>query len=263
MAICGKCGEILSDGVRFCSGCGEKVLAVVARKEIFCSDCGKRLEEGARFCSACGTVVSKSETSVTVVQTKTLQEEKRKTLYEGEIHKCPNCGELVDSFKPRCSSCGYEIRGAKTASSVQELAEKLQAVEEERGKWGSILKQKVQNFGIPIILPRGNRGKSSWIDQKKAGIIKSFPIPNTKEDLLEFIIMASSNLYSFKDEVGNEGLELYDAWDMKLEQAIQKVIMSFSSDDIFLRDLRNIMQNRYAKILKKKMKQYEWKKLFF
>ena len=40
------------------------------------------------------------------------QHTERKTVYEGQLHKCPNCGELLDAFRSHCSSCGYEIRDA-------------------------------------------------------------------------------------------------------------------------------------------------------
>ena len=86
----------------------------------FCSNCGKQLVDGAKFCSSCGAAV---------VQSTEESAAKRKTVYEGELHKCPNCGELLDSFVTICPTCGYEIRGAKAANSVRELAAKLEQIE--------------------------------------------------------------------------------------------------------------------------------------
>ena len=55
---------------------------------IFCTNCGKQLEDDAKFCSGCGKSVGQS----------TSAEGKRKVEYKGTIHKCPNCGEILDAF---------------------------------------------------------------------------------------------------------------------------------------------------------------------
>ena len=47
----------------------------------FCSNCGKELNSSARFCDGCGTPVSGAEN-------------KRNTVYEGNVHKCPHCGYM-------------------------------------------------------------------------------------------------------------------------------------------------------------------------
>lgn len=77
---------------------------------------------------------------------------KRQTVFEGNIHKCPNCGEVLPSFAASCSSCGYEIRGNSAADSVKELYNSL------------------------------NKEVST---SQKDSIIRNFPIPNSKEDILE------------------------------------------------------------------------------
>ena len=53
----------------------------------FCINCGQELAEGAKFCANCGKAVN-GENPTT----------QRKTVYEGQIHKCPNCGEVINSF---------------------------------------------------------------------------------------------------------------------------------------------------------------------
>ncbi len=119
----------------------------------------------------------------------------RRTVYEGELHKCPNCGEIINSFTPNCPTCGYEIRGTQNSNTVREFSQML-----------STLNSKDQ-----IITA-----------------VKSFPIPNTKEDIMEFIILAASNIdpnqfYSFLDmnEKPDEKAVAY-AWFAKLEQAYDK-----------------------------------------
>jgi hypothetical protein len=50
-AACPQCRAGLEPGVKFCSGCGFKL---VADQKAFCSGCGNQLAAGARFCGGCG-----------------------------------------------------------------------------------------------------------------------------------------------------------------------------------------------------------------
>ncbi len=54
-ATCPKCQSSLSEGARFCAGCGTPV--TVASGPKFCSGCGGQLQVGARFCPQCGSGV--------------------------------------------------------------------------------------------------------------------------------------------------------------------------------------------------------------
>lgn len=73
----------------------------------YCSKCGAQVSAEDKFCSKCGQPINK--------------ESSRTTIYEGEIHKCPNCGEVLDAFSVVCPACGYEIRGKKFRSLLEIL----------------------------------------------------------------------------------------------------------------------------------------------
>ena len=81
----------------------------------FCINCGSKLVDDAKFCANCGFAVSEKTTMG-----------QRKTVYEGEVHKCPKCGEILNSFVPVCASCGYELRGKQENGSVKEHSGKVQ-----------------------------------------------------------------------------------------------------------------------------------------
>ena len=136
----------------------------------------------------------------------------RKTVFEGNIHKCPNCGEVLNSFTSNCPSCGYEIRGASNSAAVQEFAVKLALA--------------------------GSR-------QEKIAIIRNFPIPNTKEDIFEFMILASTNIGD------NLEKDISAAWQSKTEQAYQKAQIFFQDEKEFSR-IQNIYSQVCAKLTKQK-----------
>lgn len=165
----------------------------------FCMNCGQQLPDGAKFCSSCGTAAGmvKPEGS------------QRKTVYDGELHKCPGCGETLDAFVTTCPTCGYELRGAKVTSVVNELAKKLEA--------------------------------TNSIEQKKE-LIRNFYIPNTKEDIHEFFMLALSQV-----KIGGTHT---DAWMVKLEQAYQKAELSFPGTQEF-EHLKNLYE-KAQKLNKKK-----------
>jgi len=182
----------------------------------FCTNCGHQLADGAKFCFECGAKVNIQELS---------QDESRKVAYDGEIHKCPNCGDILDAYESVCKACGYEQRGSKATSSVQELAIKLQEIEENR-----VTSKKHSAFGF---------GQNTEIDQQKINLIRSFVIPNTKEDILEFAVLAASNVdtNAYDDSYSSvfsprnaHRREVSEAWLAKLKQAYQKAKLVFAGD---------------------------------
>ena len=154
-----------------------------------CAKCGAKLEKDARFCGACGSKVNDKQEN---------EGAQRRTVYDGGIYKCPNCGAILKSFVKNCPECGYELRGAAKTESVSE-------------------------FSLKYIDAASNG--------KKVDLIRSFVIPNTKEDILEFAILAASNIDEDSyireqpddedaDEVSQQ--EVSEAWMAKFEQAYQK-----------------------------------------
>ena len=205
----------------------------------FCMNCGQRLPEGAKFCSNCGAATGevKSETA------------QRKIVYDGEVHKCPNCGGIVDSFVLNCPSCGHEFRSSASTSLVQELASKLEAMEQQQ-------EPRKRRTIKDELLRTNNLSKT---DEQKISLIRSFVIPNTKEDILEFIILASSNinveLYGESNLTPeNEVLKaVSDAWIAKFEQAYRKAQFSFSETPTFTQ-IKEVYINKTNEINKQKKK---------
>lgn len=171
----------------------------------YCVNCGNELVSGAKFCANCGVaVVEEASTS------------QRKTVYEGEVHKCPKCGEILNSFVPVCASCGYELRGKQENGSVKEFAEKIDFAEN---------------------------------DEQRIRLIRNFAIPNTKEDILEFVILASTNIGS---EYVTE--ETAAAWMVKMEQCRHKADLLLLNDSNYGRivGLYEKTKKKYKRLKRKK-----------
>lgn len=183
----------------------------------FCTDCGHELIQGDKFCGQCGKLVEGDNA-----------EEGRKQFYDGELHKCPGCGEVLGAFATKCS-CGYELRGIKTSNVAADLETKLQAIEFKRG----------------IIDDKS-------IKERKIGIIENCFIPNTKEDIFEFMILAASHIDMRDKRAKRDKLML--AWKKKFEQAYYKAKISFGDSEDFQKVHRiykdEIIKPRIIKILK-------------
>lgn len=214
---------------------------------LFCPFCGAKLSKEACFCSNCGKNVEQVQVSSNRQQH---NEEKigdepireRQTVYDGEVHKCPNCGEVLKSFVANCPTCGYEFRGAKNSSAVKAFAAKLEEIEKSRSTKGS--GDTISKFFNTV----------SATDQKKISLIRSFAIPNTKEDLFEFLILASSNIDMQRDmQVSLSQKSVSDAWEAKFEQAYEKAKLSFGNTPEF-REVERIHENKKSQIADSKKK---------
>lgn len=168
----------------------------------YCSHCGTKLDDSAKFCSGCGTPV---------VGTAASSADARKTHYDGELFKCPSCGALWNSLDTKCSHCGYEKRGAKAVATAKEFYEEIAAIEAN---------------------PYTTEAEKQ---EKILSKVRYFPIPNTKEDLFEFISMARARMNrSFYGSEFTEGeKELAGAWAAKYEELYLKAKMSYGSSTEF------------------------------
>lgn len=94
----------------------------------------------------------------------------------GELRKCPACGEPVVSGSVQCQMCGYTFTGIEAVSSAVRFAEMINRIEESIRGEGGIMS------GIASLYGMDSRSR------KLTSAINNFPVPNTREDLLEFIL---------------------------------------------------------------------------
>lgn len=140
----------------------------------------------------------------------------------GDVKKCPRCGEPVEPMAVKCSACGYEFRNVEALKSSQRLAEKLEAIDEAyRGK-------KIEhNVGFGIKEDR----TIFEVGREQVTAIKNFPIPTTKEDLLDFAISMQSKWNS--STMGDDQLGLKSAYKAKYDECVNKAQILFPNDPMF------------------------------
>lgn len=221
------------------------------KKSMYCCNCGEKLMPNSKFCNYCGTPTNSLENEENAVEEKKKisREEltERKMVYDGKIHKCPNCGEVLDSFIANCPACGYELRDSKNSSAVEELSRKLEEIEEKRDR-SKVSTKILGAFNLSDGLTK--------TDEQKISLIRNFPIPNTKEDLYEFLILSKSNIEidAYENtQIKSARLAVSDAWKAKFEQAYQKAKLLFKNDD------RMIEINKMNEEINKSIKNAKWK----
>ncbi len=171
----------------------------------------------------------------------------RQQEFVGKIYKCPNCGEVLKSFEINCPACGFELRGARASSAVKEFALKLEAIESRR--------EYEKPRGIFAVLEASQR--ISKTDEQKISLIKSFPVPNSKEDMLEFMILAVSSMnmraYDSANTISKSEKEVNVAWFSKVQQVYDKAQRSYSTDSTFI-EIKGLYDRCNSNIQKSKKK---------
>lgn len=111
---------------------------------------------------------------------------------------CPRCGASIQSMQLTCPECGYEFNNKQSNSSAQKLMEKLESFNDETDSVKSLMS--------------GNS-----VADKKAQVIQMFPIPNTKEDLIEFATFCLGNIK------GEQDYYFINVWKGKAKQVSVKI----------------------------------------
>ena len=222
-----------------------------AKKNSFCINCGNQLSPGTKFCPSCGhkvgnvnetttmqeAVVSKTEnTYIPPVQERSVEPPKeevkqnsnsqRQQEYVGKVFKCPHCGEVVNQSDTVCGACGYHLSGKQAMWSAMDFQQQLLKIEMMRqdkkiGFWDQ-------------------REALDATDKQMIALIKSYPIPNTIEDIVEFFHLAIGNIDVAKSKKsvfntdgwdgGSRERAISNAWVGKLQQIYKKAELYFPNE---------------------------------
>lgn len=131
----------------------------------------------------------------------------------GDVLHCPKCGAIVPESASVCPECGHEFSEIEANSSSMLLATLLAQTDDY---------------------------------ERQCQIIETFPLPNSKVDLLEFAT-------ALKPRIKNIDNPLADAYMVKYQELIEKIKTSFSKDPQLMRFV-NEFDALYAEIEVKKKK---------
>ena len=126
--------------------------------------------------------------------------DKPKSNKKGDFIKCPSCGAPVKAFETICPECGHEFSGVAANNTI------------------SVLNEKLNNLDSSQV----------GIDDLRAKVISTFPIPTTKEDMLEFIALAIPKTGK------NTDYDERNAWKQKCEEIIIKLELQKKLSDFDL-----------------------------
>lgn len=233
----------------------------------FCSNCGQQLDDKAKFCSACGAARPVQQPA---------NESKRKTVYEGEIRKCPNCGEVIDAFTAKCPSCGFELNSKKVSSALQDFIKEINECEKTiansptsgKSGWASWSKSKrfwwvvlnlfflciplVIYLALPLVTMKSTP-KLTTEEKRMASLIENFPFPNDRESILSALVFAKEKIdFISKETINRKTAYWMRLWCAKAEQLKQKADLLFPNDPIVRDSFNEITadENRVNKVIK-------------
>lgn len=205
----------------------QEVNEALRREKVFCSYCGEKLSVEAKYCYSCGNQVIQDKPQYKK------EENIRKEEYVGKIFKCSNCGEVISQTMAICPSCGIRITGSKLLGSIQEFKEQMDILEASGKRSKSFL-----NIA------------ADPVDIKKLTLIRNFQIPNSVDDIVEFMALAIANIdvslskntmmnkldSSFKTVETSATISktISDAWVAKMQQMYLKAEVAFPNDPAFL-----------------------------
>lgn len=128
---------------------------------------------------------------------KAKREQAEKEKKEAFGRRCPNCGAQVPPLTLKCE-CGYEFTNSNNGSSIQLLLNKIDSILESplRSSDKLLSASSSDDLITQYILAREkdfyNRDLKQR-DQRIKDAIAMFPVPNTKEDIVEFLTLALPN----------------------------------------------------------------------
>ncbi len=153
---------------------------------------------------------------------KELQRKEEKERLAEEAKKCPKCGQALSGISAVCPMCGYEIRNAKTADSISNLTAEINRLEQKRHTVTDAIASKLSGR------------ENTPTDEKIASLIQNFVVPNSKEDIFEFMILAAGYMdvkfLAGRQKVSEVADIIIKAWDTKFRQTFQKAKFSFGED---------------------------------
>lgn len=137
-----------------------------------------------------------------------------------EVNKCPSCGKILPEGSVFCSDCGYEFIAGTTP--IMELARQLAAIDSQGDQGGTLSKM----FAV------------AFVDKlaKKKSLIEHFPVPCTRDCMIEFITYAAPKAKKISFfSTDEEHKQLQPVWHRKCQEMIGRARIKLRNDHEVMR----------------------------
>jgi uncharacterized OB-fold protein len=216
------------------------------------------MENGVKFCPSCGTLAGGVAPSP-----------KPATEKMGNIIKYPSCGAVVPAMTAFCPDCGHEFRNVQASGTIKAFTEKIQEFDmviasepdwsvgtgwsywstKQKGWWiilncftiaiPQIIITLIK-FGIPKL------SDLSATEKEKKSYIENFLVPNTREDIMEFVMFAGSRVERLIGGPESKDLALIrmwaKVWSDKCQQLIARARVALSGDSKTLSAITTMLE---------------------
>lgn len=130
------------------------------------------------------------------------------TQKKGSINKCPSCGAQLGAFASACESCGHEFTDIDANRSITALVERFEEIERE-------------------VDLKGIKGKHRLkaILEKKARVIRDFPVPNSRDDLQQLMFFIQPKIVNSVQPDAN-----IEDWRVKFHEVLNRARYAYKND---------------------------------
>jgi hypothetical protein len=240
----------------------------------FCANCGTKMDDGVKFCPSCGTRAAGGGDAGGTVSTP-----RPRSVTVGQVKKCPSCGAPVESFQMRCESCGVELKNTEVSSTLTSFIEQVnrfdvEIVQEKEKinprKTGKLVLWVILNiftYCIPLIVRTIKRvvfppnPHLIPLEQRKKSFIENYAVPNNREDIVEFVLFASTKVDSMMDHTGRSMADIGAAnmwgkvWSDKCKQVGARAGVVLTGDKNTLTTINNLMSEPKKLMRKAKIRE--------
>jgi len=183
----------------------------------------------------------------------------------GDVKKCPACGAMIQSFQTKCSDCGHEFSNIEASQNITKFFEKLDELESNRKE--NLYDNQKQESGtsvgtlikwwifwwilIPLklitsLINKSKPSKWSTTDSRKEEMIMNFPVPNSREEIIEFIALSVSKIQNISivksfNEEGKYSTKWNSIWKKTAEQVFTKTKLSMTDDKATIQSIEQML----------------------
>ena len=192
------------------------------------------------------------------------------------VAKCPACGSLRESFAAICPECGYEFTDIQTSDSLQKFTDKIDeydrtlaiqnSADEKKGVgfWTVVLWIFLFPimFGIFIFKKISAKHESlEGIEKLKSEAILNHPIPNSRNDLLEFSILVNNRIRPLSpfNALSKSGMNIQKwnrVWVEKGSHIEKKAQIALKDDSSSLNQIAKSLQKANEQMVKNERMQW-------